>query len=65
MLCSQEREVKIGEEERMRTKLKRESWCSRKMDKVRVKYGANDATSFSGTNVGYLLDVCFVQNTLK
>ena len=45
-LCSQEREVKIGEEERMRTRLRRESWCSRKTDKVRVKYGANDATSF-------------------
>lgn len=36
MIYSQEREVRIEEEERTRTKLKRESWYSKKMDKVRV-----------------------------
>lgn len=39
MFCSQEREVKTGGEERTRTKPRRESWCSRKMDKVRVQCG--------------------------
>lgn len=34
MICLQEKEVKIGEEERTRTKPRRENWCSRKMDKV-------------------------------
>lgn len=37
MVCLQEREVKTEEEVRTRTKLRKENWCSRKMDKVRVK----------------------------
>lgn len=39
--CPQEREVRTGEEERMRTRPKRENWCSRRMDKVRVCSAGN------------------------
>lgn len=45
MLCLQEREVKIGEEGRTRTRPRRESWCSRRMDKVSERRrGADNAT---------------------
>ena len=44
-VCLQEREVKIGGEERTRMKPRRESWCSRKMDKVRVQCGKRNVAS--------------------
>lgn len=51
ILCLQEREVKIGEEERTRMRPRRESWCSRKMDKVRVRQGDVDNATFSRERV--------------
>lgn len=64
----QEREVKIGEEERTRTRLRRESWCSRKMDKVRMRSRARRGPCDVLSRRRALVDpfgVCFAQSTLK